>query len=574
MKKIRAIIICLLTLAVLAQAVPMAEASGNKYFSDVPSGAWYEKELNAIMDAQEEIGSDNIITGYGDAEGNPTGEFGPDDPLTRAQFLKMIMEAFVVTGASIDLTDSSKDDVHWAGKYYQAAKKDNILIANVYESSKAMFRCTASDLDQNITRNEMAVIMANMLTNIGMDSVVVVKNPENYIRDYRSIDPTYINAVEQVFGKKLIQGDEKANFNGEQYLTRAEGVTVIHRFLFEYDINGDDLSYFAARPTPPPPPTPEPTPTPTPKPTPKPTAKPTATPTPAATPKPTAAPTPVAPVQTATPTTPGTTTTPAPSAPVAPTPSAPVETTPAPSAPGTEATPAPTPVPTPTPTPTPTPAPNASIPAGYSTFAWWLRSGQVDSWGKLSAQAKTLLFGDANKSYFSSAAEAAPYMTDVAVPIWTMDKSGNRFSATAYLTVNKILANEVKSIFNQIYNDPEKFPIYGGWSVGGARFTDTMRHSWGAAIDINALYNAECNLKSGYLKVTCGYGWWPVGHADSTFAGSMTEQSYYSIGKVPGEYGYSVVKAFADHGWGWGGNGWSGGLSFDYMHFSILPSGG
>lgn len=198
----------------------------------------------------------------------------------------------------------------------------------------------------------------------------------------------------------------------------------------------------------------------------------------------------------------------------------------------------------------------------------------MDSWGKLSAQAKTLLFGDANKSYFSSAAEAAPYMTDVAVPIWTMDKSGNKFSATAYITVNKILANEVKSIFNQIYNDPEKFPIYGGWSVGGARFTDTMRHSWGAAIDINALYNAECNLKSGYLKVTCGYGWWPVGHADSTFAGSLTEQSYYSIGKTAGEYGYSVVKAFADHGWGWGGNGWSGGLSFDYMHFSILPSGG
>ena len=558
MKKLKPAIICLLTALILAQAALPATADGssggssNKYFGDVPSGVWYEDELNAIMDAQKEMGSNSIITGYGDADGGATGKFGPDDPLTRAQFLKMIMEAFVATGASVDLTDTSKDDIHWAGKYYQAAKKDNILIANVYESSKAMFRCTASDLDQNITRNEMAVILNNMLTNIGMDSVVVVKNPENYIRDYRSIDSSYINAVEQVFGKKLIQGDENANFNGEQYLTRAEGVTVIYRFLFEYDINGDDLYYYAARPAPP---TPDPTPTPTP------TAKPVTTPAPTA--KPSAAPAPVAPVQSpAASSAPATT--PAPSTPDTPEPSAPVESTP------TETTP----VPETTPAPTPTPVTNATIPAGYSTFAWWLRSGQVDSWGKLSAQAKTLLFGDANKSYFSSAAEAAPYMTDVAVPIWTMDKSGNKFSATAYITVNKILANEVKSIFNQIYNDPEKFPIYGGWSVGGARFTDTMRHSWGAAIDINALYNAECNLKSGYLKVTCGYGWWPVGHADSTFAGSLTEQSYYSIGKAAGEYGYSVVKAFADHGWGWGGNGWSGGLSFDYMHFSILPSGG
>ena len=132
----------------------------------------------------------------------------------------------------------------------------------------------------------------------------------------------------------------------------------------------------------------------------------------------------------------------------------------------------------------------------------------------------------------------------------------------------------VALIFQEIFDDPERFPIYGGWSVGGARFTDTMRHSWGCAIDVNALYNCECNLKSGYLKVTCGYGWWPVGAANNNFAGSMTAPSYYSIGKNPGEYGHSVVEAFARYGWGWGGNGWSGGLSFDYMHFSVLPSGG
>ena len=68
MKKIKPIIICLLTALILVQAVLPAAATGNnggtnKYFSDVPSGAWYEKELNAIMNAQEEMGSDNIITG-------------------------------------------------------------------------------------------------------------------------------------------------------------------------------------------------------------------------------------------------------------------------------------------------------------------------------------------------------------------------------------------------------------------------------------------------------------------------------------------------------------------------------
>ena len=102
-----------------------------------------------------------------------------------------------------------------------------------------------------------------------------------------------------------------------------------------------------------------------------------------------------------------------------------------------------------------------------------------------------------------------------------------------------------------------------------------MRHAWGMAIDINSLYNAEMNFRSGYLRVTCGYGWQPygvttwLGRSIGSYRGSMSGASPYSI-----RPGGSVVKAFADYGWGWGGNGWSNGKSFDFMHFSVLPSGG
>ena len=189
----------------------------------------------------------------------------------------------------------------------------------------------------------------------------------------------------------------------------------------------------------------------------------------------------------------------------------------------------------------------------------------------------TKLFGSQYKSYFVSSYDAAPYMTTVSVPVWTVDKAGNKIPSTCPITVNKAVAEEVKSIFQMIYDDPEQFPIYGGWSAGGARYTDTMRHSWGCAIDVNALYNCECNYwpASGALQVTCGYGWHPQGSTSSAFLGTMSaENSVYSIGSKEGEYGYSVVKAFAKYGWGWGGNGWSNGRSFDYMHFSVLPSGG
>ena len=209
------------------------------------------------------------------------------------------------------------------------------------------------------------------------------------------------------------------------------------------------------------------------------------------------------------------------------------------------------------------------LPSGYVPFAIKYQSMTV-------AERQTALFGDPNKKYFTSTADAAGFMETVTIPIWTLDQSGNKIPSTSSVTVHRLVATDIRLIFEEIYNDPEQFPIYGGWSVGGARFTDTMRHAWGCAIDINAFYNCECtvNWNSGANNVTCGYGWWPsTGDKGDIFHGSMTEPSPYSISP-----NNSVVRAFAKYGWGWGGWGWgvnsNGNEKYDYMHFSILPSGG
>ena len=208
------------------------------------------------------------------------------------------------------------------------------------------------------------------------------------------------------------------------------------------------------------------------------------------------------------------------------------------------------------------------------SFANWLNSGNHYRNGTLDSEARIKLFGSANIDHFSSSYQASAYMETVSVPIWTVDKSGMKFAATVGITVNKAVAAEVHDIFQTIFDDPEQFPIYGGWSAGGARYTDTLRHSWGCAIDVNALYNCECNTYNGYLKITCGYGWWPYGTVWTQYAGSMSASSIYSIGKGANDYGHSVVEAFAKYGWGWGGNGYSSGRKYDYMHFSVLSSGG
>ena len=215
------------------------------------------------------------------------------------------------------------------------------------------------------------------------------------------------------------------------------------------------------------------------------------------------------------------------------------------------------------------------------SFANWLRNGHIDAWGNLDQEAKNKLFGAyAYQGYFASSAQAAPYMANVSVPIWTIDRSNQWASSSVSIMVNKAVAEEVRAIFQMIYNygledDSRKFPIYGGWSAGGARYSDRMRHSWGCAIDVNALYNCECNFNSGYQRVTCGYGWWPAdaptwwNRANSAYHGTLTGPSVYSISPDS-----IVVKAFATYGWGWLGNGFRSGNNFDFMHFSVLPSGG
>ena len=466
----------LLALVLLLAALPVAaSADGATGFPDVPEGAWYVQYLGPIMQAQAIMGVSNIITGMWDDDYNGLA-FHHNDAVTRGQFLKMLFEAAQSSGNEVALTvNQAQRDAHWAGKYYTMAAEDNILVADPYASGdgvQQMFGCTAEELDQPIFRYEMAVILNNVCRNIAMQKTVNLDHPEEHITDYADIPERFVTAVEQMYGKGLLTGDENGFFNGWDNLTRAQAVTVIYKFLFVDTIQGEGLQDWASY----------------------------------------------------------------------------------------------------------------SVVKGGSeywlsdpseSFANRLKSGgHIDGWGNIDSWAKTELFGSAYKSYFVSSYDAAGHMETVSVPIWTVDKSGQKIASTVGIVVNKAVAAEVHDIFQTIFDDPEQFPIYGGWSAGGARYTDTMRHSWGCAIDVNALYNCECNTYSGALRVTCGYGWWPLNTVWTQYAGSLSASSIYSIGKNPGDYGHSVVEAFAKYGWGWGGNGYSSGKKYDYMHFSILPSGG
>lgn len=172
---------------------------------------------------------------------------------------------------------------------------------------------------------------------------------------------------------------------------------------------------------------------------------------------------------------------------------------------------------------------------------------------------RSVLFGDGNKTYFTGReSNLDNYIVTVEVNTWYLnEQTGVKSTKVRTLQVNRAVADEVKAIFEEIYNDPEQFPIK---ALGGARYTDTLRHSWGCAIDINPVENYYVNTTT-WTALTGSYCY-------------KQSDSPYCI-----RPGGSVVRAFTKYGWGWGGGtadnnytGWN--TTADYMHFSILSSGG
>ena len=143
-------------------------------------------------------------------------------------------------------------------------------------------------------------------------------------------------------------------------------------------------------------------------------------------------------------------------------------------------------------------------------------------------------------------------MTTVTVPVWKLS-NGKKVPSTLSFTVHAALAEDVKAIFTEIYNDPEQFPIHdlGGYSWRGDAATG--EHNCGTAIDINS--NENYQVRDG--KAEAGTLWQPGVNP-------------YSI--TPGG---SVVRIFAEHGWTWGGTAWAYSSDastgyHDYMHISYM----
>lgn len=163
---------------------------------------------------------------------------------------------------------------------------------------------------------------------------------------------------------------------------------------------------------------------------------------------------------------------------------------------------------------------------------------------------KEQVFGPGGE-YYTDQATAESHMVKVQVQVWTLLSSGQKTPAVRTIEVNEAIADEIQAVFQEIFEGDEKFPIK---DVGGYAWRSSTKseHRQGTAIDINYMENMECTIDSdgNIVQITTGTHWTPGDDPYSIPAGG------------------DVVRAFARHGFAWGGDAWTS--KRDYMHFSYF----
>ena len=226
----------------------------------VPELAQYIKPQESFLDIENHWANADItsLCGNGVVSGDGKGHFMPDKSVTRAEFLKMAMEASdIVPHAYRENEALGVSNDEWYCYYVQGAADKGLIPYQMLENCdgktetvKVLAEATedkeeqtatvytygdnAKFVDREITREEMAAVMMNCLS-------YALKNSDTPI-DISTIgidtafsdtdfDGAYLNAVTAAHSYGLINGVTNTEFMPKKSLTRAESAAIVCRMM-------------------------------------------------------------------------------------------------------------------------------------------------------------------------------------------------------------------------------------------------------------------------------------------------------------------------------------------------------
>ena len=169
-------------------------------------------DLGGVEWAKEAI---EFLAECGIVNGKADGIFAPNDNVTRAEFIKMVVTALGVSGDTESMTFTDVPEDAWYLKYVAAAQNNGIVLG---DESGAFYP------EANITRQDMAVILYRA-AKVERSRAKLTFTDADKISDYATDAVTYLSA------NGIINGFEDGSFGPLQNATRAQTAVIIYRLV-------------------------------------------------------------------------------------------------------------------------------------------------------------------------------------------------------------------------------------------------------------------------------------------------------------------------------------------------------
>ncbi|KKO54037.1 bifunctional 2',3'-cyclic-nucleotide 2'-phosphodiesterase/3'-nucleotidase [Paenibacillus sp. DMB20] len=179
-------------------------------FKDLGKAAWAQSSIQSLA-------AQGIIKGI------DRNNFAPTKPITRAEFVALLVRALKLseTAASAGKFTDVK-----AGAWYADAVSAAVKAGIVKGVGKGKF-----EPGRKITREEMAVMMANAMIAIGKLQPVSSSEPLQKFADKSQIAPYAKTSVAQLIQQGIISGVQADRFAPKGIANRAQAAVIIYRML-------------------------------------------------------------------------------------------------------------------------------------------------------------------------------------------------------------------------------------------------------------------------------------------------------------------------------------------------------
>ncbi len=177
-------------------------------YSDLPDEHWANEAVTFLSKQNPPV-----ISGYED------GAFYPDRHITRAEFVKLVINAFKFSTDAAECTYKDVANDSWYYTYIAAAEQAGVVTGNEDGTFKP---------DEEISRQDMAVMLHRVLE-IKLISLNQIKEPQFPDKDMVSVYAQ--KAVETLGAAGVINGTDGGKLNPFASATRAQAAKMIYEIL-------------------------------------------------------------------------------------------------------------------------------------------------------------------------------------------------------------------------------------------------------------------------------------------------------------------------------------------------------